>query len=258
MSKKVKISFLIMIWGIVGLQSYLNWLQQNQNRVVEAFSPQKERNVSVEGKERNVCVKGYAYLGTLPVSLSQKESLLKKIAKELKVETDNRIVKSQKDHYEEWSLQTAEPDTVLQVISLYDFANGSTQAQENYLFIELSPEKDWEQGKKYYSQIKELFDEMGVNGNVNIEKELEKPGDLQTNRRKREALVKEIFEQENAVMADEMDAAGFFTAYGYKDGEAYITNLNGKNVNVQIVMDYSKEDKKTYIKVGCPIVNTIY
>lgn len=258
MSRKVKISFLVLIWGIVGIQSCINWKISNRENVVEAFS-------YVKDEKEEINVKGYAYLGTDSLSEIQKETILHKLAKELGYKTDNHIVESQKNNYRQWSLTTDEPDTLLQVISLTEgdsetrqISNINTDREENYLFIETTVNEGWESGKKLYDKINHIFDEMGINGNVNLEKTYVQEGNLQKNKKEREEFIKYIFEEEGAEIVDEMDVAGFYTVYGYRNNEKSISNAAGKKVNIQIVFSYSKNDQVTYIKVGCPIVNSIY
>lgn len=258
LTKKIKISLLVLIWGIVAIQSYINWKDTIKANVVETFAATEET------KEEN-CIRGFAYLGTDNLTDGQKEEILKKLAKKLNIPEDFRIVKITKDGYVQWSLEPEEASgTLLQITTLEEEGENSqsfglyADKEENYLFVELYTKESWEEAKKTYRKIHTICTDVGVSANVNIERTLVKKGNLQKDKKRREACVKELFETEQAEAVDEMVTSDFCSVYGYAENEDYITNLNGKKVNRQIVFSYSESDHVTYVKLGCPIVNSIY
>lgn len=257
MSRKVKISFLILIWGLVAIQSFINWNGANKERIVDAFSPLEDR-----GGEN--CVKGYAYLGTDSLSEKQKEEIIQKLAMELKITVDSPIVKSKKKEYLQWSLNSEQDNSLLQLVSLVENHDENSQVpdsdrnkEENYLFVEIK-NVNRQSGKALYNKLHTIFDDMGVSANVNLERTFSKNGNLQKDKKARDEVIKNIFINEQIQIVDEIDTADFYTVYGIQNKDCYITNLNGKKVNRQIVFSYSEEENITYVKLGYPIVNSVY
>lgn len=246
MTKKVKISFLILIWGIVSIQSYINWKEFHSKETVETFA-------SIEEDTGGNCITGYAYLGRENLTEKQKEKLLKKLAQQLQMTDDYQITNSNEGDYEQWSLNQVKKDEEIniQIATL-------EEAKENYIFLTIHTIKSWEEAKKIYEKIGAIYKEMDVNYNVNVETTLIEKGNLEKDTDLRKEVVEELFEKEQAEITGEIDNTDFCTVYGYTKEDSYSQNINGKKVNRQIVFSYSKEEGVTYVKLGCPIINSTY
>jgi hypothetical protein len=146
--------------------------------------------------------------------------------------------------------------------------------------------------------MKQVYQEIGADGQVNMEVVLEKEGNLTdgtSDSRTVDASEKDSDVQDkgasdkdgdvqnesaseaNGILQDEgasevnmilqtMNASkvakicenDIYTVYGYSREEDSCMLQNGEKVNVQIVMYYDEEADQTYIKVGIPMVNSGY
>jgi hypothetical protein len=139
-----------------------------------------------------------------------------------------------------------------------------------------------ENGKACYNRMKQVYEEIGVQGQVSLEVVLEKDGNLTEDvevdnsgvnsdlqgendsveggdlQGENNSEVDMILQTMNASEVEEICENDIYTVYGYtRDEDSYMMQ-NGEKVNVQIVMYYDEEADKTYIKVGVPMVNSGY
>ena len=75
MTRKVKISFLILVWSIVAVQIYVNSQidTKREQDVVTAFSVMNQELVGQN-------VKGYGHFGTMNISQETKKKMLENLA----------------------------------------------------------------------------------------------------------------------------------------------------------------------------------
>ncbi len=267
MTKKVKICFLILIWGIVALQLYVNSRdpislrqnavfpslsgieQQEQDKVITAFSVAKKDKL-----EKNI--KGFGYLGTMEVSEKNKKQILQQIAKKLDIKENNTVDISQFDNYTKYSLtqEKGENTTKIEWITMQE----NTEKPEQYLSMDVVMHDSEEKARELYETVIALYKDMDVEANVFMECLLKQKGNLEKNNATRLEFEKNMLAEKKATQICKMDTKDFHTTYAYTETDGNYYNLNGQKVNMQIVYSYCEEEDMTYIKVGYPIVNSSY
>ncbi|MGN0438085.1 MAG: YwmB family TATA-box binding protein [Lachnospiraceae bacterium] len=252
MSRKVKISFLVLIWGIVVVQSFINWKCMSKEDTVTTFH-------ITDHQTEEIFVTGYGYLGTDYLSEEKKKEILNRLAKELGIKADSPIVSEKKDNCRQWSLASGDGKAMLEFVSLKeDNTYELNGEEENYLFIEMKDMDNKQDGEKRYKIIQDEFNKMGISASVNMECLKKVKGNVQNNKKLRQKMVQELFENENIEKVLEEDTKDFYTVYGFREGDQYITDINGQCVNRQVVISYEESEACTYIKIGYPIVNSDY
>jgi hypothetical protein len=158
----------------------------------------------------------------------------------------------------------------LQLVSLQQ----EEDETEHYILMNIFTQSTLENGKDCYNRMKQVYEEIGVQGQVSLEVVLEKDGNLtedvekvavspgsevnSASQGKNDSEVDMILQTMNASEVEEICENDIYTVYGYtRDEDSYMMQ-NGEKVNVQIVMYYDEEADKTYIKVGIPMVNSGY
>lgn len=249
MTKKIKISFLIVVWSIVAIQMYVNYQEKNQGKVetVTAFSV-------ADGQSTEEIISGYGYFGTMEITEEIKKQMLENLANKLGITDGYRI---QDGKGEDFKKKTLIKDgkyavTTLQIISMM----GSFDEPDQYIVMDIRAKENMEGAVALYQKMKRVYEEIGVDGQVSLEITVERDGDMQT--AERNSVAERIFDLTQAKEVDSIRENDIFTVYGYTRSEDSHLELNGKKVNIQVAMFYDEGQDKTYIKIGMPIVNTSY
>lgn len=247
MTKKVKLSFLILIWSIVAVQMFVNYHEQVKSKqAVTAFSV-VDKNVTGE------TIKGYGYFGTMEISDEMKKNMLENLALKMGIKDGYTFSEGKGDDFVKMILtkEGKYATTTFQIISLMGAAN-----PEQYISVQIETAADVEDAFELYQRTKRVFDEIEVNSQVSMELEMEQQGNLWEEDGK--GYMKQLFEIAQAKEVDRIEENEIHTVYGYSDlSESYIV-LDDKKVNIQLVMFYDEVVDKTYIKMGIPIVNSSY
>ncbi len=249
MTKKIKISVLMVVWSIVAIQIYVNYQEklQKESRIVTAFS------VAQDTAQEEI-ISGYGYFGTMKLSEATKEKMLENLAYKLGITDGYTFQDGNGEEFEKKVLikEGKHAVTTLQVISIL----GNPSEPEQYIVMEIRTKEKIEDVVSLYQKMKRTYEEIGVDGKVTLEVAMEKEGNLQTT--DRETLTNHILDLIQAKKVDSIMKNEIVTVYGYTKLEDSYLELNGKKINVQIVMSYDEDRDKTYVKIGVPIVNTSY
>lgn len=249
MTKKVKISFLILVWSIVAIQIYVNYKEEERQSAsaVTAFSV-------VEDRITEEWIKGYGHFGTMDISEELRRKMLENLAQKLGITDGYTVVKELGDDFEKIVLvkEGRYAHTTLQIISMLV----ENDEAEQYISVDICTQESMADAWGLYQKVKRVYEEIGVEAQVSFEAEMEQKGDYVTG--ERESFVENIFNLTKAKQVDAIKENGLCTVYGYTKREDSYLTLKKKRVNLQIVLFYAEEEDKTYIKVGIPIVNSSY
>ena len=249
MTKKVKVSFLILVWSIVAIQIYVNHWEQGKSdaSVITAFSV-------VEDDTTEEWIKGYGHFGTMEISESVRRDMLENLAQKLGITDDYTFSSGIGDGYEKMALskEGRYATTTLQIITM----EKEDSDPEQYIVMEIHTDKSVADAVNLYQKIKRVYEEIGVEAQVSMEVAMEKSGDYIDE--ERDSFIDEFLNLTKAKQVDMIKENGIYTVYGYTRLEDSYLTLNKKKVNIQITMSYDEEKNKTYVKIGVPIVNSSY
>lgn len=249
MTKKAKISFLILVWSIVAIQIYVNYQEHEKNitQAVTAFSVVND-NVTEQR------IKGYGNFGSMEISSETRKEMLKNLALKLGITDGYTFTTGSGDGYEKMVLTKngKYAKTTLQIISMFN----EEKEPDQYIVMEIETSEDVEDAFTLYEKVKRVYEEIGVKAQVSLELDMEKRGNYTQN--EKEVFIEEIFALTKAREVDSINENGINTVYGYTRMEDSYLTLNEKKVNIQIVMTYAEQEDKTYAKIGIPIVNSSY
>lgn len=247
MTKKVKISFLILVWSIVAVQMFVNYTDHRKaNQVVTAFSVVDD-NVTRE------IIKGYGYFGAMEISDEMKKNMLKNLALKMGIEDGYTFSEGKGDDFVKMILTKdgKYATTTIQIISLMGAAK-----PEQYISMQIETTTDVEEAFGLYNRTEQMFEEIEVNSQVSLELEMEQRGNIW--RENGDAFARQLLDLARAKEVDRIVDNEIYTIYGKsKLSENYLV-VDDKKVNVQVVMFYDEQADKTYVKMGIPIVNSSY
>ena len=249
MAKKVKISFMIVVWSIVAIQMYVNY-RQDVERTVTAFSV-------VDDNASEEIIKGYGYFETMKLGDVSRRKMLERIAGDLGITDGYAFSAGEGDGFSKTILtkESRNARTVLQLVSLYDEldVNG---VPEQYIAVEITTRAGTKQAVELYHKVKQIYEDMGLESQVSLEIDASHRGNYVET--KGQGIFEDILSAVKAKKVDDVMENGICTVYGYTKTEKDYLVLNGKKVNIQIVLTYDEEKDTTYIKIGMPIVNSSY
>lgn len=249
MTRKAKISFLIVVWSIVAIQIYVNYQQtlENTTQAVTAFSV-------VEDSIMEETVKGYGYFGTMEISENTRKKMLENLAYKFGITDGYSFTTGNGDDFEKMVLtkEGKHAATTLQIISM----KKEEADPEQYIVVEIKAKEKAEQAVSLYQKVKRVYEEIGIDGQVSLEILAEEQGNCITD--EKGTIIDDIFSLIGAKKIDTVKQNEIFTIYGYTKSEDTYLMLNDKKVNIQIVMSYDEKEDKTYVKIGVPMVNSSY
>lgn len=248
MTRKMKISFLIVVWSIVAIQIYINYQQKvkNERQAVTAFS-------MIQNDILEETVEGYGYLGAMELDEATKKKMLCNLADKLELENDSDIIMQKEAACTKMILDCSGKDveTKIQLISM-DAEQGK---MEQYITMCARLHAMPLASIDFYKKMQQTYKEIGVDASVNMELVIEQSGNQIVNDNTK---MKAYLSNLNAKMVDTFCDNQICTIYGYMEEEPSYFLQNGKKVNVQIVMRYDETANKTYTKIGVPLVNSSY
>lgn len=248
-TRKVKISFLIVVWSIVAIQIYVNYQQtfDNTSQAVTAFSV-------VEDSIIEEIVNGCGFFGTMEISEKTRKKMLENLAYKLGITDGYDFTTGSGNDYEKMILtkEGKHATTTLQIISMVK----EGALPEQYILVEIRAKEKAKQAVSLYQKVKRTYEEIGIDGQVSLEILAEEKGNCMTGEKGR--IMEDIFEIMKAKKVDSIMENDIFTVYGYTRSEDNYITLKDKKVNIQIVMFYDEKEDKTYIKMGLPMVNSSY
>lgn len=248
MTKKAKNSLLILVWSIVAVQMYVNYQGSvnGSEQVVTAFSV-------VDDKVVGEVVEGYGYFDTMELSDEVKKNMLENLALKMGITDGYTFSEGRGDGFTKYVLtkEGKYATTILQVISLL-----GKDEPEQYITMKITTAENVDKAFGLYEKVKRIYEEIGVEGQVSLEVEMEQQGNVLETPDKN--LEKEILSLAKAETVDTIRENDIYTVYGYTKLEDSYLVLNDEKVNIQLVMTYDEAQDKTYIKAGLPIVNSSY
>lgn len=251
MTKKVKISFLILVWSIVTVQMYVNHMEMKKEKqqVVTAFSVVEEDSVQD-------VIWGTGYLGKMQLTKDMQYKLLESFAKKIGITEGYTYSSDVLNSKEMISLIKGgkNANTLLQVISVTTDA-GET---EQYFSVKIETKAEMKDALACYKKIKKVFEELELEGSVRLEVMLEKNENYQDNASKKKQLVENLFNSINAKMVSEQETKDLYTVYGHIFALDDFVAKKEQKADCQITLSYSEIDDKTYIKIGFPSVESSY
>lgn len=173
MTKKVKISFLILVWSIVAVQMYINYKEsikkdkmQRASQVVTAFS------ISDSTSAGNA-ITGQGYFGSMEISQTVKEEMLTNLARKLGIIEGYSFRKSETEDVAQLILTSEKEDCIT---NLRILSKKQQDAMQQYIIVEIVVLNEDESVYDLYEKVEKIFEEIGVKGEVHMEMKVEKDG----------------------------------------------------------------------------------
>ena len=249
MTRRIKISFLVLVWGIVLIQIFVNRQEKSrrQEQTVTAFS-------AVEEQTEQITIHGFGYFGTMEIPEDTEEKMLVNLAKKFGITDGYKMQGERGEDYRQKVLikEGRYATTTLQLLSM----TVEEDEPEQYILMEIKTKEKMEDAYPLYQKMQRIYDEIGIDGQVSMETVMERDGDLEENAR--EQITDDLFERLHAVEVNAIMENGICTVYGYTRKEPSYLTLNGEKVNIQVTLSYDENADKTYVKIGIPIVNSVY
>ena len=247
MTRKAKISFLVLVWGIVAIQMGVNYKEREKmNSMVTAFSIAEEA-----GTEK--VIEGYGYFGQMELSNGNKKEMLQSLSKRLNLEGDYEWSQSEDEGCQRIILeyQLEKGKIVLQFITVT-----TQEAPKQYIAMKIESYEEVKEIVTLYKKIKDLYKEIEVEATIYLEVEQEKRGNI--TKTDANQIIKDIFSILDAKEVERVTEQEIYTVYGYTPKEEDYLILNKEKVNVSVALYYDETTDKTYIKIGLPIINSSY
>lgn len=242
--KKLKCSLLVLVWGIVVVQTFVNYGQKKeQEPVITAFASMGE---CIEEE-----VSGYGYLGAMELSDLVKSNMMRNLATLLEMEKPWKIQKMKQQNVETWRMnqEKGRGNLSVELVTVHE------EQSQQYIMIESNQKVQDVKRDSMFQTIGHVYQEIGVDGKVTVEQIVERNGNQM---KKMEEIRKSLFKPLRAKVISEINKNGICTVYGYTQKESSYFYQDGEKVNVQLVLNYDQSRNRTVIKLGIPMVNSPY
>lgn len=252
MNRKTKIYILVLIWAAILLQLFINSSIDREKKMVEQVMSEDISNLS-EGT-----VKAYAFYGDDNLSVANRESMVKNIAKNLGI-TNGYGVVSKKDETANSDITTLtkygeQADTAIKVITLHTTDKYEQENTENYVMVEINLKgSNGTSAYAYKKKLADIYDKLGMNANTNIYLLSQEKGRLIDE--EIDDYIDRFLEETNATEIDRTEFDNVICIYGYSRDIDEFVYQNNKRVNVNIAFSYDAKEDITYIHRAVPFVD---
>ncbi len=173
MTKKVKISFLILVWSIVAVQMYVNYQEsikkgrmERASQVVTAFS-------ASDSISAGNAITGQGYFGSMEISQEMKEEMLTNLAWKLGIVDGYSFRKSETEDIAQLILTSETEDCITNLRILSKKQQDTTK---QYIVVEIVVLNEDDNIYDLYERVENIFEEIGVKGKVHMEMKVQKDG----------------------------------------------------------------------------------
>ncbi len=250
MNKKTKIYVIVLIWGAVLLQFFVNGSINREKQMVEEAISSGAYGLS-DGSAN--C---YGFYGYEELNDHSRELMASRIAAKLGITSGYRIEHKQDGNNSTTTLTKngQNGDTCIKIISLSTADGESATSHENYISTDIKLKGDAaKEIYNYKKYIKELYKGLGIDPVTNIYICNEVKG--RVDEEYAGEIISEFMDLMDADVIDTYDIDGTLCVYGYSDGIDDYVYQNDSRVNVNIAIDYNEQTDTTYIHKAVPFVD---
>lgn len=239
--KRYRICFLILVWGMVIIQSIVTITAKNDQKLLEAF--EASDSIPLEGK---VIVSGS--LGEDPIDESDKKNLLISLAEQVGLTRDYQIDTRKEDGIIITTLKKENGDEGI-------WLNIASSENSNYLTTEVAIE-DAKEILILKEQLENVLEEKGIQ----VESSLYVHGDFEKllSRSEKNAIEKKLISILEAKVVLQYKDEYSDTIYAYSPLLSDYYERDGERINIQIILNYNDSGKNTQLYLAFPFYNESY
>lgn len=250
MNRRSKIYLLALIWAAVLIQLFINASVNREKRMVTEAMSQGVENLT-EGS-----VRAYAFYGEEEIGVSAKETMVKKLAKNLGITSGYEINhRNDKDNETtELSKQGRQGDTTIRLISIAVTDDYGQQTWENYVLIDIELKGSAGQAVyDYKEKLTRLCNDLGMKANTNIYICTQKKGKLVDT--EIETEINSFIKSMDATEIKRIELEDGICVYAYSSDINEYVYQDGEKVNVNIAITYDATEDITLIHKAIPFVD---
>lgn len=147
-------------------------------------------------------------------------------------------------------------DTIIKLITKEENLSENVLESHQYVMVNINLGNNVGAAMDYQSVLKELFEEMCIDGDVtvNLTGYREGNSDLAL----RNMICDQLIEQMDAEIIAENRTNDLYTIYAYTGRVEDYIEVSGKKINLNISVYFEEADNRTYYYVATPIINDEY
>lgn len=249
--RKFFLAFVTLLWILAGIQITLNLNQEDEQKLVEAFSQinymQAKSNVEVCGDFQE------DYM-----TPQEQEAFLVKVANEIGITQNYEISSSQEDNRKEVNLykKAAKAVTMMKVVTIENEVEDNLIQAEQYFILELTMQDSVESAILYKQRIEKIMKEYPLTCDYTIDFDGSFDGKIDLNEKNK--LTDQLLSNIKAKVVSENRKDELYTVYAYTELIEDYKLVESKRVNVNVVMNYDESKDTTHVHVVTPIMNEEY
>lgn len=246
-----KVILAVLLW-IIAIYNIIAFGREGDARetLVTAFN-------QIQLNDMNASLEAFGYYGDVYLSESAKETFVRDIGYELGLNycdvstaydgtlATTTLVKDGKY-----------ADTVIKMVTREENLSETVIESQQYIMIDINLGSNITAAMDYQSVLKELFEEMGIDGDVTVN--LTGYRDGNSDLALRNMISDQLIEQMDAEIVAENRTNDLYTIYAYTNRVEDYIEVSGKKINLNISVYYEEADDRTYYYVATPIINNEY
>lgn len=243
-----KVSLIALVWLAVVVQFFINRDIHRSGDVVEAFS-------SSDAIPVEACVGAYGYFGEMELAGATKNTMLRNLAKKLGITDGYVLTASEGDSYRESTLtkEGKYAKTVIQIVSMDTINEKQQTITQQTILCDITIYDDIEYAMECRDLLQNIYQEIGIEANINIYIKGKTEGTLTQSRRKE--MVDTLLKRLDASVVQEIDNENYYCLYGYTNRFDRVIYQNGKKINVNLAITYDEEEDMTYLHLAVPYIS---
>lgn len=211
----------------------------------------------IQLNEMSASIEAFGYYSDVYLSEKAKETFVKDIGYELGLNYCD--IYTERDGDIATTVLTKDgkyADTIIKLITREEKISESVLESNQYIMVSIDLGSNLDAAVDYQKVLKELFEEMDIEGDVtvNLTGHLEGRADLAL----RSMITDQLIERMEAKIVAENRTEDLFTVYAFTSKVEDSIKVSGKKINLNISAYYDETMDRTYFYVSTPIINTEY
>ena len=201
------------------------------------------------------CVVAYGYFGEMELAGATKNTMLRNLAKKLGITDGYVLTASEGDSYRESTLtkEGKYAKTVIQIVSMDTINEKQQTITQQTILCDITIYDDIEYAMECRDLLQNIYQEIGIEANINIYIKGKTAGTLTQSRRKE--IVDTLLKRLDASVVQEIDNENYYCLYGYTNRFDRVIYQNGKKINVNLAITYNEEEDMTYLHLAVPYIS---
>ena len=249
--RKLFFVFVGILWVAAGIQLIRNMNVENEEQIIEAFN-------NTNCMEAKSTVRSGGRLEGEYKTIQEHKEILENIATQIGL-TKQYEITEQEEENKKWlslSKKARNAQTLIKIITVESEITDGISEISQYIVGEIVLYDRMECAVLYKEKMEKIMASHNVSAHTSLEFEGMLAGKIQS--AERAGIVNQLLDEISATVSREWKEEDMYVVYSYTDMMDDYNKINGRKVNVNVVMTYDEIQEMTRLYLATPVMEDNY